>query len=133
MKQCPNCNASVKDTAKFCTRCRFNLKEYEEKQTAEPYYCSECGEKLSEEDLYCPNCSAPRENADEAAEPTLPFVGADIPFVAPVSEAGNDDLLNSFDAFLDGELTEMHEEDIRKSLSAITYEDNGNGTYTITG
>ena len=30
MKNCPNCNASVIDTAKFCHKCRFNIKKYED-------------------------------------------------------------------------------------------------------
>ncbi len=35
MKNCPNCQASVSDTAKFCVKCGFNLKKLEEKKQEE--------------------------------------------------------------------------------------------------
>ena len=54
MKNCPNCNANVSDTAKFCVSCGFNIREYEEKLNKE-YFCAECGTKFSG-GTFCPEC-----------------------------------------------------------------------------
>jgi membrane protease subunit (stomatin/prohibitin family) len=51
-KNCPNCNAEIKSTAKFCSECghKFATKKFcpncgaEVKATAK--FCSECGEKI---------------------------------------------------------------------------------------
>ena len=54
MKNCPNCNFEVSDTAKFCVSCGFNIKEHEEKLNKE-YFCAECGTKFSG-GTFCPEC-----------------------------------------------------------------------------
>ena len=54
MKNCPNCNANVSDTAKFCVSCGFNIREHEEKLNKE-YFCAECGTKFSG-GTFCPEC-----------------------------------------------------------------------------
>lgn len=54
MKNCPKCNASISDTAKFCVKCGFNIKKYEEESSKE-YFCAECGTKFSG-GTFCPEC-----------------------------------------------------------------------------
>lgn len=58
MKTCPNCNASVIDTAKFCHKCRFNIKKYEDEQASAPLYCTECGSELQPDASFCTECGA---------------------------------------------------------------------------
>ena len=66
MKTCPNCKASVIDTAKFCHKCRFNIKKYEEEQESSPLYCTECGAELQADASFCTECGA--DVANEIAE-----------------------------------------------------------------
>ncbi len=60
MKNCPNCNASVIDTAKFCHKCRFNIKKYEDEKAHndEVLYCTECGAELMADADFCSECGA---------------------------------------------------------------------------
>ena len=58
MKTCPNCNASVIDTAKFCHKCRFNIKKYEDEKSSEVLYCTECGAELQADASFCTECGA---------------------------------------------------------------------------
>ena len=60
MKLCPNCQAELKDTAKFCNECGFNVKEYEEKNAKK--VCKSCGATL-DGGKYCDECGAPVEQA----------------------------------------------------------------------
>ena len=54
MKNCPKCQASVSDTAKFCVKCGFNMKKHEQEVQKE-YFCGECGTKFSG-GTFCPEC-----------------------------------------------------------------------------
>ena len=47
MKNCPKCQVSVSDTAKFCVKCGFNIKKFEEENAARECFCPECGTKFS--------------------------------------------------------------------------------------
>ena len=62
MKTCPNCNASVIDTAKFCHKCRFNIKKYEDEQASAVLYCTECGAELQPDASFCTECGADVNN-----------------------------------------------------------------------
>jgi len=56
MKHCPECQATVGDTAKFCIKCGFNIKKFEEeKANEEAIFCPECGTKFSG-GVFCPEC-----------------------------------------------------------------------------
>ena len=50
MKNCPNCNGEVKDTAKFCKHCGTKI---EQKQI-----CSQCGAELDFGSTFCEECGA---------------------------------------------------------------------------
>ncbi len=50
MKNCPNCNGEVKDTAKFCKHCGTKI---EQKQI-----CSQCGATLDGDSDFCEECGA---------------------------------------------------------------------------
>ena len=67
MKNCPNCNASVIDTAKFCHKCRFNIKKYEDEQASAVLYCTECGAELQPDASFCTECGADVVNGNEPA------------------------------------------------------------------
>ena len=70
MKNCPKCNASISDTAKFCVKCGFNIKKYEEESSKE-YFCAECGTKFSG-GTFCPECGYNvAGDLDEKSEPAL--------------------------------------------------------------
>ena len=58
MKTCPNCKASVVDSAKFCHKCRFNIKKYEEESNNDTLYCTECGAELLSDASFCSECGA---------------------------------------------------------------------------
>ena len=53
MKNCPQCGAPIKDTAKFCMKCGCNLARYEAAH-AGGIFCPECGARLEEGALFCP-------------------------------------------------------------------------------
>lgn len=53
MKNCPQCGAPIKDTAKFCMKCGCNLAQYEAAH-AGGIFCPECGARLEEGALFCP-------------------------------------------------------------------------------
>ena len=55
MKNCPKCQVSVSDTAKFCVKCGFNIKKFEEENAARECFCPECGTKFSG-GTFCPEC-----------------------------------------------------------------------------
>lgn len=66
MKQCPKCNSSIIDTAKFCPKCGVNIKQYEDENPKDTF-CSECGAKLGEGD-FCPECGARVDHAVASVE-----------------------------------------------------------------
>ena len=53
MKQCPRCNASVTESAKFCSKCGFNIKQYDEENRSDRF-CPECGAEIS--GAFCSEC-----------------------------------------------------------------------------
>lgn len=56
MKQCPKCEASISDTAKFCVKCGCNIKKYEEEHAdVQEISCPDCGTKFSG-GSFCPEC-----------------------------------------------------------------------------
>lgn len=57
MKNCPKCQASISDTAKFCVKCGTNIKKYEEENAQQEIFCEECGTKFSG-GTFCPECGA---------------------------------------------------------------------------
>lgn len=70
MKNCPQCGAPIKDTAKFCMKCGCNLAQYEAAH-AGGIFCPECGARLEEGALFCPECGfrlddAPATEAEQA-------------------------------------------------------------------
>ncbi len=83
MKTCPNCQASISDTSKFCVKCGFNIKKYEEESVQNEYFCSECGTKFSG-GTFCPECGfnvavdlgAEAVRVDVAPELDLGTIGA---------------------------------------------------------
>ena len=75
MKQRPQCQANVSDTAKFCVKCGFNIKKHEE-EMAKEYFCPECGTKFSGS-TFCPECGYDvsadiGEQPDEMADSSAP-------------------------------------------------------------
>lgn len=68
MKICPNCKASVIDTAKFCNKCRFNIKKYEDEQASAPEYCTECGAEIQPDSAFCTECGADVVSASAGVE-----------------------------------------------------------------
>ncbi len=67
MKNCPNCNTSVIDTAKFCHKCRFNIKKYEDEQASAVIYCTECGAELQPDASFCTECGADVVSGNETS------------------------------------------------------------------
>ena len=85
MKQCPNCQASVSDTAKFCMLCGFNIKKHEEEQTqTQQIFCPECGTKITM-GTFCPECGY-NVSADMSNQPM------------PTADAFGDDWISTIDA-----------------------------------
>ncbi|MBR2025069.1 MAG: leucine-rich repeat protein, partial [Clostridia bacterium] len=56
MKECPNCQASINDTAKFCRNCGFNVKKHGEENDF--VFCEECGAKMLSDSTFCEECGA---------------------------------------------------------------------------
>ncbi len=70
MKNCPKCNAQVKDGVKFCNFCGFNIKKHEEEsaQAVQSKFCPECGAKLSG-GAFCPECGYRLDSAEKEKKP----------------------------------------------------------------
>ena len=68
MKQCPKCNASIIDTAKFCPKCGVNIKKYEEEH-AKNRFCPECGTPVADGD-FCIECGYRVNGASEKTKST---------------------------------------------------------------
>lgn len=89
MKNCPKCNASISDTAKFCVKCGFNIKKYEEEASKE-YFCAECGTKFSG-GTFCPECGYNVQNdLNDGAELAIDN-GNDIDF-STINQMASDQL-----------------------------------------
>lgn len=61
MKICPNCNAEVKDTAKFCGKCRYQFPmdaAAPAETAATPATCPSCGKPLTPGQKFCRSCGA---------------------------------------------------------------------------
>ncbi len=54
MRQCPKCNASIIESAKFCPKCGVNIKKHEE-ENANDRFCPECGAEISG-GAFCSEC-----------------------------------------------------------------------------
>ena len=67
MKNCPNCNFEVSDTAKFCRSCGFNIKKYEEENQGGTMFCDECGAKIPFGSAFCEECGFKLENVEATA------------------------------------------------------------------
>ena len=113
MKTCPQCNAMVSDTAKFCIKCGFNIKKYEEENTNQKLFCPECGEQIPLEADFCPECGAKIEK--EA------FLNDD---------SNSTEIDFSALANINVELAKQLKE---KEFSAFEYDEHSDGSYTITG
>ena len=55
MKNCPNCNASVSDTAKFCNKCGYNFEKKAE-LFINREFCVNCGAEVPNDSVFCPEC-----------------------------------------------------------------------------
>ena len=91
MKTCPNCQASVSDTAKFCVKCGFNIKKFEEDNAANEHFCPDCGTKFSGGN-FCPECGYDISR-DLAGGPSGGMAAASMPAFSPafsVMSAGVD-------------------------------------------
>ena len=125
MKQCPKCQATISDTAKFCVKCGCNIKKYEEEQ-AQPKasFCPECGTKFSG-GVFCPECGFDVRNElngqSTPAEPTDTF-----------GDGWLEDIESSSNADVATMQAQMAKEQREKALTAFEYEEHADGTYTIT-
>lgn len=52
-KNCPQCNAVIDQSARFCSRCGFDTQATERKETIR---CSACGAQLEKGSKFCPEC-----------------------------------------------------------------------------
>ena len=53
-KNCPQCNAAIEKTARFCNRCGFDFEAAAKQEVA--IKCSSCGAKLTTESKFCMGC-----------------------------------------------------------------------------
>lgn len=53
MKNCPNCNSQISDTAKFCKYCGNKIEEKKQE-----LFCEECGAKIDADAPFCEECGA---------------------------------------------------------------------------
>ncbi len=60
MKNCPNCNGQISDTAKFCKHCGTKIE-----QKPEFIFCEECGAKIEADAPFCEECGAKVGGAQE--------------------------------------------------------------------
>ncbi|WP_289060355.1 zinc ribbon domain-containing protein [uncultured Zobellia sp.] len=80
MKNCPNCNDSIKKTYKFCPNCKINFASYKliEKPSIKIdkkaiKYCSNCGNRMEVTHKFCVECgnSAPEKKTDNKIDNSL--------------------------------------------------------------
>ena len=124
MKQCPKCNASVGDTAKFCVKCGCNIKKFEEENAlGREIFCPECGTKFSG-GAFCPECGY---NASEALQGNETTSSADTfeDFFADIEESAA--------TAVEDIMTQEEIERQKKALSMFEYEEDGDDTYIVFG
>ncbi|MDR1978053.1 MAG: SPFH domain-containing protein [Synergistaceae bacterium] len=58
MKKCPNCNAEMEASARFCPSCGHDTQKpiQEESKENDTTMCSECGTVYSKQSKFCPEC-----------------------------------------------------------------------------
>ena len=99
MKNCPKCNAQVKDDVKFCNFCGFNIKKHEEEnaQAVQSEFCPECGAKISE-GAFCPECGYKlgKEEKKKKAEPLFDF-SEDTAKYADETSSGFDEQIKKYE------------------------------------
>ena len=125
MKQCPKCQASISDTAKFCMECGCNIKKYEEEHSQPKVrFCPECGTEIPR-GSFCPECGY---NISQAFQNNMNDFEEDI---------FGDGWLAEFKTNTDDEVASMiHkqiQEQFRKDFLPFEYEEHADGTYTIIG
>lgn len=122
MKQCPKCNASIIDTAKFCSKCGVNIKKYEE-ENAKDRFCPECGTAITDGD-FCTECGF-----------KIGAVTTDAAFGS--TDSFGDDWLGDIESSTDAAVAKTRENDaqwqIKQTFAAFEYEEHTDGTYTVTG
>lgn len=115
MKQCPKCNASISDTAKFCTKCGTNIKKFEEENSTGSF-CPECGTRVTQGE-FCPEC------------------GYKIGESKGTTQSESDDIFG--DAWLSGIASsldvDVKKQKTEKEMSAFEYEEIDEGVFVITG
>lgn len=106
MKNCPKCQASVSDTAKFCVKCGFNIRKFEEENEKKEYFCAECGTKFSG-GTFCPECgyniAKDLEGGDAPAPAASEPFGMSIDFGA-MAEMAQDQLYEKEGFIVEGEV-----------------------------
>ena len=123
MKQCPKCQASISDTAKFCIKCGCNIKKFEEEQTQQTYFCPECGTKFSGGD-FCPECGY--------------NIGKDLGSknISASPDAFSDDWLSDVESTTNADVKNMKVQESKaqteKAFAIFEYKEHADGTYTIT-
>lgn len=126
MKQCPNCQANISDTAKFCVKCGFNIKKYKESQrTDESIFCPECGTKFSG-GAFCPECGA---RADE--ELSLSETGLSVSVPDTFGDSWLDGIAENVNAEVENKEKQKDKSRMENALSAFEYEEHADGTYTL--
>ena len=73
MKNCPNCNSQISDTAKFCKYCGNKIEEKKQE-----IFCEECGAKIDADAPYCEECGA-KVGGDIQEDPWAEFADSKKP------------------------------------------------------
>lgn len=72
---CPNCNAEIPETSKFCNVCgtKIEISQEKDSQAYTGKVCKNCGAVLTEGQLFCENCGTKVEDTAETgqAEPNV--------------------------------------------------------------
>lgn len=113
MKKCPQCNANISDTAKFCPMCGYNIKKYEEENNKKnKTFCQECGTELEKETLFCTECGS-KINNDSLFDNSF-----------------NDDFLSNISSSTSQQIEKSEN---NKLFIPFIKEEHLDGTYTIVG
>ena len=62
MKNCPKCNAQVKDEAIFCNKCGFNFSQINTLILVQTF-CRDCGAEVPNDSIFCTECGCNLEEA----------------------------------------------------------------------